>query len=71
MAALPRTRPETTASQLHHWVKCYKDAAGNVTPADKGEYPFAKYNKRAKVLKYSDEEWTALVAQYRMDTGGN
>ncbi len=32
--------------QLWHWVKCHKDGAGNVRPADSGEYQFAKYNKK-------------------------
>jgi DNA methyltransferase 1-associated protein 1 len=32
---------------LEHWVKCYKDSAGKIRPADEGEYPFAKYNKKA------------------------
>ena len=32
--------------QLYHWVKCLKDNAGNIKPADTGEYQFAKYNKK-------------------------
>ena len=32
--------------KLEHWVKCYKDPAGKVRPADEGEYSFAKYNKK-------------------------
>lgn len=32
--------------QLEHWVKCYKDPAGKVKPAEEGEYSFAKYNKK-------------------------
>ncbi len=35
--------------QLEHWIKCYKDAAGRVVPADPGPYPFAKYNKKVCV----------------------
>eukprot|EP00887_Chlorella_sp_A99_P004929 scaffold4.g4929.t1 len=49
--------------ELEHWVKCYKDAAGRVTPADAGEYPFAKFNKKPTVLRYSDEEWRSLLAR--------
>lgn len=49
--------------ELNHWVKCYKDAiTGAITPADK-EYPFAKYNKPTKILKYDNEEWAALIAE--------
>ena len=36
------------AMQLYHWVKCHKDNAGNVKPADAGEYQFAKYNKKVR-----------------------
>lgn len=32
--------------ELEHWVKCYRDARGRVTPADAGEYSFAKFNKK-------------------------
>ena len=35
--------------QLEHWVKCYKDPAGKVKPAEEGEYSFAKYNKKVGV----------------------
>lgn len=35
----------TDGLRLTHWVKCYRDAQGNVTPAEAGEYSFAKYNK--------------------------
>lgn len=34
--------------QLKHWVKCYKDRAGVVTPANKGDYPFTKYNVKVR-----------------------
>ena len=34
--------------ELSHWVKCFKDAQGNVSPADGGEYVFAKYNKKVE-----------------------
>jgi DNA methyltransferase 1-associated protein 1 len=34
----------TDGLKLQHWVKCYRDAVGRVTPADP-EYSFAKYNK--------------------------
>jgi DNA methyltransferase 1-associated protein 1 len=37
--------------QLAHWVKCYKDPAGKVKPADEGDYSFAKYNKKARSLQ--------------------
>ena len=29
-------------------MKCYKDPAGKVRPADEGEYSFAKYNKKVR-----------------------
>lgn len=42
---MPFTNPgRTDGLQLSHWVKCYKDRANVITPANKGEYPFAKYN---------------------------
>lgn len=41
--------------ELSHWVKCFKDAQGNVSPADGGEYVFAKYNKKVQ------GSWCALV----------
>lgn len=41
--------------ELSHWVKCFKDAQGNVSPADGGEYVFAKYNKKVQ------GSWWALV----------
>lgn len=31
-------------------MKCYKDPAGKVRPADEGDYSFAKYNKKARPL---------------------
>ena len=37
--------------QLEHWVKCYKDPAGKVKPAEEGDYSFAKYNKKARLLQ--------------------
>jgi DNA methyltransferase 1-associated protein 1 len=47
---------------LEHWVKCYKDAAtGAVAPAEK-DYAFAKYDRHAPAVRYSDEEWAALIA---------
>lgn len=49
--------------ELHHWVKCYKDAiSGAITPAEK-DNPFAKYNKPTKIVRYDDEEWEALIAE--------
>ncbi|KAK9905816.1 hypothetical protein WJX75_006806 [Coccomyxa subellipsoidea] len=47
--------------KLEHWVKCYKDPAGKVRPADEGEYSFAKYNKKMMVYNYDEEEWTNVV----------
>ncbi len=35
--------------ELEHWVKCYKDAAGNVKPAD-DEYYFAKFNIQVRMF---------------------
>lgn len=34
--------------QLTHWVKCFRDAANRVTPAE-SDYSFAKYNKQVLV----------------------
>ena len=41
--------PVSMCLQLWHWVKCHKDNAGNVRPADAGEYQFAKYNKKVSL----------------------
>ena len=49
--------------ELEHWVKCFRDAAGRVTPADTGEYSYAKYNKHVTVLRYDDEEWRHLLSR--------
>ena len=46
---------------LHHWAKCYKDAAGNVREAEEGDYPFAKYNRRVALYEYNNEEWNDVV----------
>jgi hypothetical protein len=34
--------------QLKHWVKCAKDAAGQVREVNEGDYPFAKCNKQVR-----------------------
>ncbi|PSC69878.1 DNA methyltransferase 1-associated [Micractinium conductrix] len=56
--------------ELQHWVKCYRDAqarqggvgmAGRVTPADAGEYSFAKYNNKPPIMRYNDEEYKNLI----------
>ncbi|KAL4428350.1 hypothetical protein ABPG75_002439 [Micractinium tetrahymenae] len=47
--------------ELEHWVKCFRDAQGRVTPAESGEYSFAKYNKKPPIPRYNDEEYKALV----------
>ena len=47
--------------ELEHWVKCYRDVAGRLTPADPGPYAFSKYNTSVKILKYNDEEWEKLI----------
>lgn len=45
----PFSNPARTDNlQLEHWVKCYRDPAGKVRPADEGEYSFAKYNKKVQ-----------------------
>eukprot|EP01025_Chloroclados_australasicus_P055646 TRINITY_DN6785_c0_g3_i1.p1 TRINITY_DN6785_c0_g3~~TRINITY_DN6785_c0_g3_i1.p1 ORF type:complete len:445 (+),score=50.83 TRINITY_DN6785_c0_g3_i1:113-1336(+) len=52
---------------LHHWVKCLKDPhqADKVTEVDEGqEYPFAKYNKKANVYRYDDEEYENVLKMY-------
>lgn len=59
----PFTNPARSDDlELFHWVKCYTNTATNskIIPAEK-EYPFAKYNKHAKVLRYDDEEWKTLI----------
>lgn len=43
-------RPFTNSARkdglkLKHWVKCFKDTAGNLKEADE-QYPFAKFNKQ-------------------------
>ena len=51
MCSMRQSSVETVQlSQLYHWVKCLKDNAGNIKPADTGEYQFAKYNKKACTL---------------------
>ncbi|CAL8472085.1 g11627 [Coccomyxa elongata] len=58
----PFSNPARTDDlRLEHWVKCYKDPAGKVRPADEGEYSFAKYNKKMMVYNYDEEEWTNVV----------
>lgn len=47
--------------QLQHWVKCFRDKHGVVTMADAGDYPFAKYNIKAQVAQFDDEEWDSLI----------
>lgn len=47
--------------ELEHWVKCYRDARGRVTPADAGEYSFAKFNKKPPIMRYNDEEYKSLI----------
>ncbi|GMH38166.1 hypothetical protein BSKO_06050 [Bryopsis sp. KO-2023] len=47
--------------ELSHWVKCYKDAQGNVRDAVGGDYPFAKFNKKVNICEYNDEEWEIVV----------
>ena len=42
------THDDVPLLQLYHWVKCLKDNAGNIKPADTGEYQFAKYNKKVR-----------------------
>lgn len=59
----PFTNPSRNDDlELHHWVKCYTNTATNtkIIPSEK-EYPFAKYNTHAKVLRYNDEEWKSLI----------
>ena len=34
--------------QLKHWVKCAKDATGQVREVNEGDYPFAKCNKQVR-----------------------
>ena len=48
--------------ELCHWVKCYTNTATNskIIPSEQ-EYPFAKYNTHAKVMRYNDEEWESLI----------
>ncbi len=48
--------------ELCHWVKCYTNTATNskIIPSE-NEYPFAKYNTHAKVMRYNDEEWKSLI----------
>ena len=47
---MPFSNPgRTDGLQLSHWVKCYKDRANVITPANKGEYPFAKYNVKVRM----------------------
>lgn len=35
--------------QLKHWVKCAKDATGQVREVNEGDYPFAKCNKQVRI----------------------
>mmetsp|Transcript_36457 Transcript_36457/g.102972 ORF Transcript_36457/g.102972 Transcript_36457/m.102972 type:complete len:412 (-) Transcript_36457:166-1401(-) len=48
--------------QLEHWVKCYKDHSGRIRAAHEGEYHFAKFNKKASLIVYTDEEYISLLA---------
>lgn len=43
--------------ELKRWVKCFVDKQGSHREANGVEYPFAKLDKPADVLKYSDVEW--------------
>ncbi|KAL4858886.1 SWR1-complex protein 4 [Chlorella vulgaris] len=51
----------TDGLELEHWVKCFRDAQGRVTPADKGEYSFAKHTKKPPIMRYNDEEYKNLI----------
>jgi hypothetical protein len=35
--------------QLKHWVKCAKDATGQMREVNEGDYPFAKCNKQVRI----------------------
>ncbi|AQK69503.1 SWR1-complex protein 4 [Zea mays] len=64
---LPFTSSARTDNlQLYHWVR----VVNGIQPT--GDYQFAKYNKRADVLKYTDEEYEKyLVDPVGLEQGRN
>mmetsp|Transcript_26226 Transcript_26226/g.67449 ORF Transcript_26226/g.67449 Transcript_26226/m.67449 type:complete len:327 (-) Transcript_26226:546-1526(-) len=52
----------TDGLKLSHWVKCFKDASGRMRPAYEGDYPFVKFDKKAELIIYTDEEYNNLLA---------
>lgn len=49
LCRLPQGRED--GLEMVHWVKGYKDANGRIRDAQEGDYPFAKYNKKVRVVQ--------------------
>jgi len=46
-----------------------KDAAGNVRPAEEGDYPYARYDKHVTVVRYDGIEYETIIRPTEHLTG--